>query len=75
METEIIPGSSGISAHVPAYEAFRLWAEVYDSQLNPMLALESTTGLVVIDEVQRQPALLEIIRVLVDRPGPARHAR
>ena len=40
METEIISGFSGISAHVPAHEAFRLWAEVYDSQSNPMLALE-----------------------------------
>jgi predicted AAA+ superfamily ATPase len=34
---------------------------------NPMLALESTTGLVVIDEVQRRPELFEILRVLVDR--------
>jgi predicted AAA+ superfamily ATPase len=39
----------------------------------PLKALEGLSGLVVIDEVQRQPALLEIIRVLVDRSrNPAR---
>jgi hypothetical protein len=39
----------------------------------PMLALESLRGLVVIDEVQRMPALFPVLRVLVDRPGtPAR---
>jgi len=34
----------------------------------PMRALEGISGLVVIDEVQRQPALFELLRVLVDRP-------
>jgi predicted AAA+ superfamily ATPase len=34
----------------------------------PMRTLEALSGLVVIDEVQRQPALLELLRVLVDRP-------
>jgi predicted AAA+ superfamily ATPase len=39
----------------------------------PMTALEELSGLVVIDEVQRQPALFELLRVLVDRPqNPAR---
>ncbi len=39
----------------------------------PMTALESLTGLVVIDEVQRAPDLFPILRVLVDRrPLPAR---
>jgi len=39
----------------------------------PKIALEPLTGLVIIDEIQRQPELLEILRVLVDRPGnPAR---
>ncbi|MEJ5378511.1 MAG: ATP-binding protein [bacterium] len=33
----------------------------------PMRALESLTGLVIIDEVQRRPDLLELLRVLVDR--------
>ncbi len=37
----------------------------------PMLALEDSTGLVIIDEVQRKPELFEILRVLVDRPGCA----
>ncbi|MFH1755539.1 MAG: ATP-binding protein [Candidatus Latescibacterota bacterium] len=40
---------------------------------DPMLALQDLKGLVVIDEVQRQPGLFPILRVLVDRPdSPAR---
>jgi hypothetical protein len=35
----------------------------------PMTVLEAAAGLVIIDEVQRRPDLLEGIRVLVDRPG------
>jgi hypothetical protein len=35
----------------------------------PMLVLENTTGLVVLDEAQRKPELFEILRVLVDRPA------
>jgi predicted AAA+ superfamily ATPase len=43
----------------------RLWA--------PMYALEPLRGLVVIDEIQRAPGLLESLSVLADRPGkPAR---
>jgi predicted AAA+ superfamily ATPase len=39
----------------------------------PEQAMESLTGLVVIDEIQRQPALYETLRVLLDRPEhPAR---
>ncbi len=39
----------------------------------PKTALESLQGLVVIDEIQRMPALFELLRVLADRPGiPAR---
>ena len=38
---------------------------------DPRLALEPLQGLVVIDEVQRQPGLFELLRVLVDRPGNA----
>ncbi len=39
----------------------------------PMTALEGLRGLVVIDEVQRQPELFPILRVLADRrPCPAR---
>ena len=34
---------------------------------NPMLALESLRGLVVLDEVQRKPELFPILRVLMDR--------
>jgi len=34
----------------------------------PMLALEELRGLVVIDEVQRNPAIFPVLRVLADRP-------
>ena len=37
----------------------------------PEQALRNLTGLVVVDEVQRAPALFEIVRVLVDRPHNA----
>ena len=35
----------------------------------PMQALKDLSGLVIIDEVQRKPELLELLRVLVDRSG------
>ncbi len=35
---------------------------------DPMLALKDLRGLVVIDEIQRQPHLFPVLRVLVDRP-------
>ena len=38
---------------------------------DPMLALKSLEGLVVLDEVQRRPDLFPVLRVLVDRPGAA----
>ena len=39
----------------------------------PEQALAGLSGLVVIDEIQREPALFETLRVLIDRPGsPAR---
>ena len=34
----------------------------------PLTVLEALTDLVIIDEVQRQPPLFELLRVLVDRP-------
>jgi len=40
---------------------------------DPMLALKDLEGLVVIDEIQRQPNLFPVLRVLVDRPRPATH--
>ena len=36
---------------------------------SPEQALAPLTGLVVIDEIQRQPTLFETLRVLLDRPG------
>lgn len=36
---------------------------------DPMLALESLRGLVIIDEVQRAPTLFPTLRVLADRPA------
>ena len=54
------------------YEFFDLENPVHLSRLSaPMQALESLSGLVVIDEIQRKPELFELIRVLVDRPDNA----
>jgi predicted AAA+ superfamily ATPase len=38
----------------------------------PMLALESLKGMVILDEIQRRPDLFPVLRVLVDRPEAAR---
>jgi uncharacterized protein len=37
----------------------------------PLTVLEDLSGLVIIDEVQRQPELFQLLRVLVDRPDIA----
>ncbi len=37
---------------------------------DPLLALKSLTGLVILDEVQRRPEVFPALRVLADRPGP-----
>lgn len=42
---------------------------VTDLMENPMTALQGLRGLVVIDEVQRQPTIFPVLRVLADRPG------
>ena len=34
---------------------------------NPMLALDSLSGLIIIDEIQRRPELFPILRVLIDK--------
>ncbi|MEW6403093.1 MAG: ATP-binding protein [Chloroflexota bacterium] len=39
----------------------------------PLTVLESLSGLVILDEVQRQPGLFELLRVLVDRPQNSAH--
>ncbi len=39
----------------------------------PMTALQGLEGLVVIDEIQRQPKHFELLRVLVDRPDNPAH--
>lgn len=39
---------------------------------NPMLSLESLTGIVIIDEIQRRPELFPVLRVLVDRNRDAK---
>jgi len=38
----------------------------------PMIALESLRGIVILDEIQRRPDLFPVLRVLVDRPESAR---
>lgn len=37
---------------------------------DPLFALESLGGLVVLDEIQLRPELFPVLRVLADRPGP-----
>lgn len=37
----------------------------------PLTVLQALSGLIIIDEVQRQPELFELLRVLVDRPQNA----
>lgn len=67
-----------LAAHAPARAKpvtyFDLEDETDLARLEtPKLALEGLRGLVVIDEVQRRPALFETLRVLADRrPLPAR---
>jgi predicted AAA+ superfamily ATPase len=39
----------------------------------PMIALESMKGIVILDEIQRRPDLFPVLRVLVDRPESARY--
>jgi len=39
----------------------------------PLTVLETLPGLVILDEVQRQPELFELLRVLVDRPQNSAH--
>ncbi|MCS6888437.1 MAG: AAA family ATPase [Chloroflexus sp.] len=39
----------------------------------PLTVLEALSGLVIIDEVQRQPELFALLRVLVDRPHKTAH--
>ena len=61
-----------IAADMPASTFFDLESAVDRRRLQaPELALASLSGLVVIDEVQRMPALFETLRVLVDKPGNA----
>ena len=63
-----------IAAEDPASTYFDLEAGVDRRRLaTPEQTLAPLEGLVVIDEIQRLPALFETIRVLADRPGnPAR---
>lgn len=59
--------------HRGAVRFFDLESPADDARLSePLLALEPLAGLVVIDEVQRQPGLFEVLRVLADRPRSAR---
>lgn len=55
----------------PAAEYFDLEDPVGAARLaEPMTALAPLRGLVIIDEVQRQPELFPVLRVLADRPRP-----
>ena len=58
-----------ISEKEPEVRFFDLEKAVDRRRLeNPEQTLSSLTGLVVFDEVQRQPHLFEVLRVLLDRP-------
>jgi predicted AAA+ superfamily ATPase len=63
-----------IAASRRAVHFFDLETSVARRQLaEPELALQPLRGLVVIDEIQRDPRLFEVLRPLADRPGtPAR---
>ena len=63
-----------IASEHPGAHYFDLENPVDAARLtSPLTALESLKGLVVIDEVQRQPELFSLLRVLADRhPLPAR---
>lgn len=63
-----------LAAEEPDYSFFDLESPLDLRRLSmPQRALEGLRGLVVIDEIQRQPALFEVLRVLLDRPEhPAR---
>ncbi len=39
---------------------------------NPVARLDSTDKLIVIDEIQKQPALMDVVKLLADRPGGPR---
>ena len=63
-----------IAADAPGSTFFDLESAVDRRRLQaPEQALARLSGLVVIDEIQREPALFETLRVLIDRAGnPAR---
>src|SRR5659263_289867 len=39
---------------------------------NPVVRLDSPDSLVVIDEIQKQPSLMDVVKLLADRPGSPR---
>jgi len=58
-----------LGANEPVFTFFDLESPVDIRRLTaPMRTLSALTGLVVLDEIQRDPTLFEILRVLVDRP-------
>ena len=63
-----------VAAQSTSARLFDLENPAHLAQLaDPMLALESLRGLVILDEIQRVPDLFAVLRVLTDRPGrPAR---
>lgn len=70
-------GKTTLARHITKTTRSSTWFDLEDpgdrARLSdPMLALRSRTGLVVLDEVQRQPELFEPLRVLADRPRGAR---
>ena len=59
-----------VAEHFAGAKFFDLENPAHLAQLaDPMLALESLEGLVVLDEIQRVPNLFPVLRVLADRPA------
>jgi len=63
-----------IASNYSQVSFFDLENPAHLAKLNdPLLALQSLSGLVIIDEIQHQPDLFKVLRFLVDQPNNNRH--
>lgn len=63
-------GKTTLARMIPSAATFDLESQPDVRRLaNPEMVLGAIEGTVVLDEIQRMPALFETLRVLVDRPG------
>ena len=66
-------GKTTLAREIASRRGRATWFDLEDPQDlaaldEPRLALSASSGLVVIDEVQRRPELFPVLRVLIDRP-------